>query len=281
MTRDELIYKLRKGEIDCNNYESFFSILIRGLVHNLNNQIHLRGKNVPHFILHTGDDIMYRDLQGYDKSKETSEPSNENYVYNEIPRCIVSIGAVDMIPDQLTSPYAIGNFQFEWGDLLLALSAEVRRMPLKVSVDLKYYADSFTDQLNITQQVISNLAFIRVFSITYMGQRIKCSYKIPENLQNEHMTELSGDTNENKNEARTISLSLELETNFPVYAGATVMPSDQLITKSSWNTWEEPRDRIKGMWSKVPELWPGLYRSGGIAKREDPLDELPKEFSKK
>lgn len=333
MTEKEIINAIRKGEIDCNNYESFFTILIRGLVHNLNNQISLRGKNVPHFILHTGDDIMYRELQGYDRSKEPAEVSNENYVYNEIPRCIVTVGSVDLIPDQLTSPYALGNMQFEHGDQILALTAEVRRMPLRVGVDLKYYADTFTDQLSLTQQIISHFAFIKVFSITYLGQRIRCSYKIPESLQNEHMAELEGGTEENRNEARTISISLELETNFPMYAEKTVMSSGTLIAGSAWGKEIARGERPKGVYdgndqtgstqyetavypagqrdrfvaaspSKYPasngpettddypatdvpprslgDLYPdkeqprkqGIYATGGIARNEDPTDEL-------
>ena len=273
MTEQELIYAIRKGEIDCNNYESFFSLLVRGLVNDLNHRLYLRGKNIPHFILHTGDDIMYRELQGYDHSKEPAEVSNENYVYNEIPRCIVTVGSVDMIPDQLTNPYALGNLQFEYEDMLLALTAEVRRMPLRLGIDLKYYADTFTDQLSITQQIISNFAFIKVFSITYLGQRIKCSYKIPDNVSNEHMAELAGNSEENRNESRTISLSLELETNFPIYANATIMSSVGVFAKAVWGndlTGHKPSNE------DIKRATPGIYDGNDEVGRTTYETTVPK-----
>ena len=73
---NELITKIRKGEIDINNQDLFFSILIKGLLLKLDDDISIRGGFIPHFILHTGDDTMWMNMKGYDFSKE---PNIFNY----------------------------------------------------------------------------------------------------------------------------------------------------------------------------------------------------------
>ena len=68
----------------------------------------------------------------------------------------------------------------------------------------------------------------------YMGQKIKCSYKIPENFGEEHTMELDGAMTDNKN--HSLTLSLEVETNMPIFNNKTIMPST-LITKPTLNTY--------------------------------------------
>ena len=62
-----------------------------------------------------------------------------------------------------------------------------------------------------------------------MGQQIICSYKIPDQFEGEFLTELDGTTQDNRN--RTLSISLEVETNLPVYAGGTVIYNGHVIKK--------------------------------------------------
>jgi hypothetical protein len=108
-----------------------------------------------------------------------------------------------------------------------ALSGEFRRMPIKISVDLKYSTDSYTDMLELIQYVISNLVFIRTFNIVYMGQKIKCSYKIPENFGEEHTMEIDGAVSENRE--HSLNLSIEVESNIPVFNNKTIAPANLVI----------------------------------------------------
>lgn len=217
---NEVVAKLRKEELDCNDTQLFFSTLIKGLMKDLNSLISIRKTPVPHMIINTGDDTMWLLEKDYDHSKEPFENTNEQYVYNIIPRCIVNVGSLDMVPDQLTNPYSRGQFQFEHADKLYTLSAEFRRMPIKVQVNLKYIFDSFTDVLEMMQHVCCKLAFIRTFKIVYLGQTISCTYKIPESVDDQHMTEISGDITDDRN--RTVELQLEVESNLPVYSSPTI-----------------------------------------------------------
>lgn len=224
----EIINKMINGDIDVNSQELFVSKLIKGLLYNLNNQIKVRGKFVPHYILHTGDDRMYLEARGYDYSIEPVNVSNEkNTVYDIIPKCVVSPAGIDLDLGQLTSPYSIGGLQYEDENGLYALKGEFRRIPVKISVELKYYTDSFTDMLEIIQYIISNFAFIRTYDIMYMGQKIKCSYKIPESFSDEHTMDIDGAYGDNRD--HSMSLSIEVEGNMPVFNNRTIVDATKII----------------------------------------------------
>ena len=105
-------------------------------------------------------------------------------------------------------------------------------MTIKISVDLTYKTDSFRDSMELIQQILTKLAFIRTYNITYLGQMIQCSYKIPESLESEHLAEITGNTQDNN--TRNTSISLEIETNLPVYSKETIMPSDNYILYPRW-----------------------------------------------
>ena len=230
----ELQNKIVKGEIDVNNQELFMSSLFKALLYNLNQQIKLREKKIPHFMLNTGDDIMYLEHKGQDIKKDPLGVSNEDYIYNSIPRCIVDLGDIEVLEEQITSPYTRGDFELTIDDVLTGFSAEFRRMPLKFSVTLKYYMDSFTDVMSVTQYIITKLLFIRTFKFDYLGQTIQASYKVPTSFSNEKNITFDGGTTDQK--LRTIELSLEVETNIPVYNERTVIENNFRIKKSEWKT---------------------------------------------
>lgn len=224
MDNKQLIEKIRKEEIDLNSQSPFIKIAISGLINSLNKSIRIRDKYVKHYITHTGDDIMYLEHKGQDYSIEPFEISNEDYIYMEVPRCTIQINGIDMDTGQLTSPYIQGICQYEDSENLITLSAEFRRIPLKINIELTYTIDNFTDATMLMQQIISHLAFIRTYPITYMGQSIQCSYKIPTSMQSEYLLEIDGTSTDNKN--RTLSLTIELETNMPIYDNKTAIPAD-------------------------------------------------------
>lgn len=265
MNSIEVANMIRRGKIDCNNQSSFFGILIKGLMLDLRKYITIRGKVVPHYIPNTGDETMMLEVKGHDISIEPVEVSNENYIYTQTPRCVVTPHGITLQPDQLTSPYSNGVFQIEYDEQLFSFISEFRRMPLTMSFDLTYIVDSFTDFLELTQHVVSKMAFVRNFKIVYMGQTIKCSYKISESMDGEHTIEF--DESESDNRRHKLPMSIEVETNFPVYSAETVMPTDKYIKGALVG------DDGKLLNGTIQLLT--LYPQGGIDKNvggEDPHD---------
>ena len=228
-----LIEQFKKGDLNINVQEIFLSTVIKGLLLNLNNDIKIRNKSVPHFIIHTGDDRLWLETKGYDNSIEPLQISNENSVYSIIPKCIVTPSGIDLDSSQLTSPYSLGSIQYSNNSEIYTFTGEFRRIPLKLSIDLKYYVDSYTDMLELIQYIISNIVFIRTYDIVYMGQKIKCSYKIPDSFGEEHTMDIDGALSDGRE--HTLNLSVEVETNIPIFNNRTIIPADNIIVNTVAN----------------------------------------------
>lgn len=228
---NELIKKINTGEIDINMLESFFSSVLKGFIFKLNTTLRLRGVSIPHFILNTGDDILYLEHKGYDFNIEQTENkvTNEDYIYNMIPRCVLNPGGLTIPSDQLSS-ISSGVFQIEYEDMLVNIRSDFKRYPITLNCALKYYFDSFSDALLVSQQIISKEAFINNFNISYLGQRIFCSYAIPDSEEIEKNIEFDGLSIDSKN--KTLSLEFEIETNYPVIIPQTVVPADAYIKET-------------------------------------------------
>lgn len=230
---NKVAHNIRNGVLDINVQELFFSNLIKGLLYKLNTEIKIRGEYVPHFILHTGDDKMWLETKNYNAAIEPLKISNEQSVYSMTPRCIVNTSNIDLDTSQLTSPYSVGSLQYCENTIeelkgVYTLNGEFRRIPVKIAVELKYYTESFTDMLELVQGIISNLAFIRTYDIMYLGQKIKCSYKIPDSFGEEHTMELDGALSDNRD--HSLTLSIEVESSLPVFNHKTITPSI-IVTK--------------------------------------------------
>lgn len=223
---DNFIDNIKQNVIDVNTLEPFFGILTKGFLYTLNNTLTLRGHPIPHFILNTGDDILYLETKGHNMSLEPNEVSNEDFIYNSIPRCIVQPGSVSILGDQLSSP-STGIFQVENEGQLIGITSDFKRFPIKMNHTLKYYFDSYSDALIVTQQIISREAFINNFEISYLGQRIFCSYMLPDNEDIQKNIEFDGLTVDSK--MRTIEFDIEIESNYPVLFPETIIPADGYI----------------------------------------------------
>ena len=66
-----------------------------------------------------------------------------------------------------------------------------------------------------------------------MGQNITCSYKIPDSFGEEHTMDIDGSLSDNR--THSLNMSLEVETNMPVFNNRTIMPADNIISKSIVN----------------------------------------------
>ena len=228
---DKLIDDIRNNRIDINNHELFISAVIKGLMRSLDELIKVRDIPVPHIMVHTGSDSLYLEQKGFDISLEPYEVTNENYIYNIIPRCNVKMGGIDMLGDQVTNPYSRGQLQYETENGIDTLSAEFRRLSIKIAVDLEYYTDTFTDMLSIIQHLLTKLVYVVNYYITYMGQNILCSYKLPENFTEEHMMEIDGQTQDSK--YKRLNLNVEVETNLPIFNPQTIISAEDYISEIS------------------------------------------------
>lgn len=232
MDISELTNKIRRGEIDYNNQSRFFGLVIKGLLWKLRQDIQIRGMVVPHYIVNTGDDVMYLENKGQDISKEPFEVTNEDYIYTIVPRCAVSPKGISLQPDQLSSPYSNGISQYDDEENVISFTSEFRRMPLKMTFDLQYVIDSYTDTLELIQQIVTKLAFVQTYTITYMGQSITCSYNIPESLDGELAVDFDEATTDDRR--RKLNINVDVETNLPIFDTKTIIPASKYIQTTVW-----------------------------------------------
>ena len=258
------------GTLDINAQEIFFGALIKGLLWNLNDNVKVRGISVPHIIVNTGDDKMYLAVKGQDFSVEPGEVSNENYVTNIIPRCIVTPGAINLLLDQLSSPYTRGTYNITNSEQA-AYNSEFRRMPFKFSFTLKYYFNSFTDALEAVQSVISNFAVVKNYSFVYMGQKINCSYTIGDAYSIEKTLEFDGLSSDAK--YRTFEFDIEVESNYPLFYSRTTIENSEYINQDP-KTIVRNADNENAAWDDVQkteyeisqDVGGGIYTKNNIGQ---------------
>lgn len=238
----ELREKIIRGEVDINAQENFFKTLYRGFLYDINKKIKIRDCEIPHFVLNTGDDTMFLEVKGQDHSKEPLEVVNEDYVYNQIPRAMVQFNGVNMQTDQLTNPYSRGKFNLKYKDFMYGVTAEFKRMPIKCEASVKYYFDNFSDLLDATQSLITNLAFVNDYGISYMGQTVFCTYDLPDTVDPQLQLEFDGITTDSKN--RTIEINYEIESNIPVYMPRTVIFEDNFIRAGKEKVYIHIKDEL-------------------------------------
>lgn len=265
MADEQLWNKIRKGEVDPNHQELFFLAMIKALIYDLNKNLKVRGEYVPHFIVNTGDDTMYLMVKGQNQALEPLETTNEQFVYSCVPRCIVTTAGITIPTDQLTSPYSYGGYQLEYDGQLNSMVAEFRRIPIEMSVSLKYYLDTFTDALEIAQEIITKMAFINMYKFVYMGQVIPASYTMPDSQDIEKNLEFDGLSTDSK--TRNVSLDLKCESTLPVFYEATSIPSDKII--NLYYTEGDPMRRTHAVGPRAEYDGDGTVVIQNIPKKDD------------
>ena len=221
----ERVWDITKFDDLYNRDERYFALLLKGLLSWLTNNIILYGKPIKHFIYTTGSSYMYVENNGYVYS--STETTGEDWMYMQMPRCIVELAGINIPTDELTSPYSNGNYERKDGDNIRGFYAQIRRIPIELDVNLKYVLSNFNESIILAEEIINNLIFQRYFNITFLGQIVRCSIEFPQNLNIEinRVDMTSPDTNQ-----KTIQLSLKISSYYPSIDIETEIPTDKIIT---------------------------------------------------
>jgi len=202
-----------------NIYEKddrFFALLIKGALSWLTENIVMYDKPIRHFILNTGSAYMYIEHNGYEYT--WCETTGEDLLYMETPRCIASIGNFSIPMEELTAPCTRGVYERvsnaeKTKGQIMAYNAEMQRLPIEMSMTLKYVFSNFNEAIIFVQELFEKILFQRYFKIIYLGQTINCSI------------EINGDTNINlseidlaskENNYRTLEFEIKVITNLPL-----------------------------------------------------------------
>ena len=141
--------------------ERFFAIIMKGVLAFLNKNIVLNGSPIQHFVFNTGSSYMYLEDDGYEFSM--CETTGEDQMYMKMPRCICTFGDISVTQEELTSQYVRGIYErvSSLTGKMKSYSAELRRLPLEISLSLQYVLSTTNESLILMQELIDKIIFQR------------------------------------------------------------------------------------------------------------------------
>lgn len=212
-----------------NRDERFFSILTKGALAWLTDNIVMYGKPIRHFIFNTGSSYMYVETNGYEYS--INEVTDQDMIYMHRPRCIASIGDISIDTAELTQPYIRGVYERLDRGEIRGFNAEIKRIPIQMTLDLTYVLSTFNESIILVQEIMDKMAQQRYFSVVYLGQVIQCSIEFPPGYKIDLNKIDMGSADPNN---KTIGLSLNICSNYPAIDTETEEPNSNLIRTFRW-----------------------------------------------
>lgn len=266
-----------------NRDERFFSILLKGTIAFLNNHIKMYNKGINHFIFNTGSSYMYVESNGYEFS--WNETSGEDTMYMELPRCVVELSNIDIPTEELSQPFARGNYERKDEDKIKGFNAEIQRLPIELSLDLHYVFSNFNEGIVVLQELFDQLIFQRYFNIVYLGQIIQCSIEFGTtfNIELNKIDLAAAESN-----VRNLNIPVKICSNYPIINERTEISTSQIISKFSGFITQQGRNSyinilIDGVESRSNDVYVdlSLYDLNQDGQLNDSEITLIKEFIEK
>lgn len=207
-----------------NRDERYFAVLLKGVLAWFNENIIMYNKPIKHFIFTTGSSYMYIESNGYDF--KWNETTGEDWMYMELPRCVIEMNSLRVPTEELSSPYARGTYERQNGNAIQSFNAQIRRLPIELDLTFRYYFSNFNEYIVFLQEALDKLLFQKFFRIAYLGESIRCSIEMPQdfNVQINPIDMTSTDPRQ-----RTIELSIKINSNYPLVDEKTEIPVDRVI----------------------------------------------------
>ena len=225
-------WQLEKFDNIYNKDERFFSILVKGLIAWFNKNIVLYNKPIKHFILSTGSSYMYVETNGYEFT--LSETSGEDWVYMEMPRCIIEISDISFNTDSLTNCFSRGEYE-RYDDETNSISgynAEIMRVPIEMNFQFKYVLSNFNESIVLLQEIIDKFIYQKFFTIIYLGQKIRCGIEFTTSAHPE-LNKI--DFSSNETNQKILQFDIKLTSNYPAINERTEVSNANIINSSKFN----------------------------------------------
>ena len=225
-------WQLEKFDNIYNKDERFFSILVKGLIAWFNKNIVLYNKPIKHFIFSTGSSYMYVEANGYEFI--LSETSGGDWIYMEMPRCIIEISDISFNTEGLTNCFSRGEYE-RYDDETNSISgynAEIMRVPIEMNLQFKYVLSNFNETIVLLQEIIDKFIYQKFFTIIYLGQKIRCGIEFPtsEQLELNKIDMSSNETNQ-----KVLQFDIKLTTNYPAINERTEVSNANIIDSTKFD----------------------------------------------
>ena len=225
-------WQLEKFDNIYNKDERFFSILVKGLIAWFNKNVVLYNKPIKHFIFSTGSSYMYVEANGYEFI--LSETSGTDWIYMEMPRCIIEISDISFNTESLTNCFSRGEYE-RYDDETNSISgynAEIMRVPIEMNLQFKYVLSNFNETIVLLQEIIDKFIYQKFFTIIYLGQKIRCGIEFPtsEQLELNKIDMSSNETNQ-----KILQFDIKLTSNYPAINERTEVSNANVIDSAKFD----------------------------------------------
>ena len=225
-------WQLEKFDNIYNKDERFFSILVKGLIAWFNKNVVLYNKPIKHFIFSTGSSYMYVEANGYEFI--LSETSGTDWIYMEMPRCIIEISDISFNTESLTNCFSRGEYE-RYDDETNSISgynAEIMRVPIEMNLQFKYVLSNFNETIVLLQEIIDKFIYQKFFTIIYLGQKIRCGIEFPtsEQLELNKIDMSSNETNQ-----KVLQFDIKLTSNYPAINERTEVSNANIIDSTKFD----------------------------------------------
>ena len=225
-------WQLEKFDNIYNKDERFFSILVKGLIAWFNKNVVLYNKPIKHFIFSTGSSYMYVEANGYEFI--LSETSGGDWIYMEMPRCIIEISDISFNTESLTNCFSRGEYE-RYDDETNSISgynAEIMRVPIEMNLQFKYVLSNFNETIVLLQEIIDKFIYQKFFTIIYLGQKIRCGIEFPtsEQLELNKIDMSSNETNQ-----KILQFDIKLTSNYPAINERTEVSNANVIDSTKFD----------------------------------------------
>ena len=225
-------WQLEKFDNIYNKDERFFSILVKGLIAWFNKNVVLYNKPIKHFIFSTGSSYMYVEANGYEFI--LSETSGTDWIYMEMPRCIIEISDISFNTESLTNCFSRGEYE-RYDDETNSISgynAEIMRVPIEMNLQFKYVLSNFNETIVLLQEIIDKFIYQKFFTIIYLGQKIRCGIEFPtsEQLELNKIDMSSNETNQ-----KILQFDIKLTSNYPAINERTEVSNANVINSTKFD----------------------------------------------
>ena len=225
-------WQLEKFDNIYNKDERFFSILVKGLIAWFNKNVVLYNKPIKHFIFSTGSSYMYVEANGYEFI--LSETSGTDWIYMEMPRCIIEISDISFNTESLTNCFSRGEYE-RYDDETNSISgynAEIMRVPIEMNLQFKYVLSNFNETIVLLPEIIDKFIYQKFFTIIYLGQKIRCGIEFPtsEQLELNKIDMSSNETNQ-----KILQFDIKLTSNYPAINERTEVSNANVIDSTKFD----------------------------------------------
>ena len=156
--------------------------------------------------------------------------SIEGY-YNKMPRVQINFGSVEILTSQFSNKNTRGNFKIDTENETKSYSGKLIRIPISVPVTFTLYSENYAQHLQHIEILIRTFFYETHFQWEYLQQTVQSKIQFTTSIgETSNSIELEFNSEKKYYE---MELSLEVQTNFPLFVDNTILPKDNVMNTFS------------------------------------------------